>query len=82
MKIECFLNGAPLDLEKNLNRQLVVDSAILAVVNAALDLRDPETGESVKITLTPNKSGINISVLGSQNLVDEVNRRLLDQPKS
>jgi hypothetical protein len=82
MTIKCTLNDVPLDLGDSdiITRQLIMDATVASVVRRLYDIRDPVTGEPVRITFVPSDSGLEVRIGGSQAVVDEVNRRLSGSP--
>ena len=82
MKINCTYNNTPIALkdEDALHRRLLAQATIADVIRRLWNVRDPSTGESVRITIIPNDDGVNIQIKGPQAVISEVDRMLGENP--
>ena len=82
MKINCTYNNTSIELrdEDSLHTRLVVQATVGDLIRRLWDVRDPETGQAVKIIIVPTGEGVSIELKSSDALIDEVNRILADNP--
>jgi len=78
VKINLSLNGTPIELgdTDKLTRRIVGEAAVATIFRRLADIRDPTSGESVRITFTPTDDGVDVDIRGSEAVVRQATQRL------